>query len=462
MTAYFTSHTATAHPSCFNTATPVPVFLAIFVFRTRFGFGDDGQPLAEETVVQRGRCVFDTRGNMTIHGVVYSHSSADDATAAAANTAFQEAFDNATADLRHELGQPDPVSERFSVDHKRLHTHINSFNPVIAFAVRSNMDIKVLLKGSDAKWLLYYILNYATKTKQTLDVLLPLLVPVVERIRADSGDAPEKEMAVRLERSCLCKQLSSLPIGGPAAASKVLGLSDEKLSHGPVPCPMTPLLTWASKRDTPADADNSPGDDSDSSSGSYNDADDSGAIITPFQGKLTVAQRTHLLYRSRCRPDDTEHPLHQKFYFAWCRKVRIEKCPTLHGRPRGKQPSGRCDYGDHDDVDDDYPGDECLDDDSVSPSGRTPSTRAPRRGRPRATRYDLVGEYRNKWEQVSFISLQGFLCCLPFSLLRPCLLLVFSLLRRFPLRLGVCGSAVIVPFFCSVLRAFHPFVHSRL
>ncbi|CAB1112810.1 unnamed protein product [Ectocarpus sp. CCAP 1310/34] len=366
----------------------------------RFGFGDDGRPLAQETVVQRGRCVFDTSGNMTIDGVVYSHSSADDAAAAAANAAFQEAFDNAVADVRQELARSDPVSGRFSVEHKRLHTHINSFNPVIAFAVRSNMDIKVLLKGSDAKGLLYYILNYATKTEQTLDVLLPLLIPVVERIRADSGDAPEKEMAVRLVRSCLCKQLSSLPIGGPAAASKVLGLSDEKLSHSPVPCPMTPLLTWASKRDKPADADNSPGDDSDSNSGSDSDADDSGVIITPFQGKLTVAQRTHLLYRSRCRPDDTEHPLHQKSYFAWCREVRIEKCPTLHGRPRGKQPSARGnDDDDVDDVDDGHPGDECLDDDPVSPSGRTASTRAPRRGRPRATRYELVGEYQNKWEQ---------------------------------------------------------------
>ena len=132
-------------------------------------------------------------------------------------------------------------------------------------------------------------------------------MPVVERIKVDSGDAPEKKVAVSLVRSCLCKQLSSLSIGGPAAASKVLGLPDEKLSHRSVPCPMTSLLAWASRRDKAADADNSPGDDGDSS-GSDSDAEDSGVTITASQGKLTVAQRTHLLYRSRCRPGNTEHP----------------------------------------------------------------------------------------------------------------------------------------------------------
>ncbi|CAN0287400.1 unnamed protein product, partial [Scytosiphon promiscuus] len=108
---------------------------------------------------------------------------------------------------------------------------INSFNPVIQFAIRSNMDLKVLLKGIDAKGLLFYILNYSTKTEQTLDVLLPLLVPVVERLRADGDGTSDEEMAVRLVRSCLCKQLSSLNIGGPAAASKVFDLPDHKISH---------------------------------------------------------------------------------------------------------------------------------------------------------------------------------------------------------------------------------------
>ncbi|CAM9735414.1 unnamed protein product, partial [Ectocarpus sp. 13 AM-2016] len=135
------------------------------------------------------------------------------------------------AHLVNDNGLPDPLSDRFTAELRRLHSHINSFNPVIQFAIRSNMDLKILLRDSDAKGLLFYILNYSTKTEQTLDVLLPLLAPVAERIREQSDGAPEKELAVRLVRSCLCKQLSSLSIGGPAAASKVFDLPDHRISH---------------------------------------------------------------------------------------------------------------------------------------------------------------------------------------------------------------------------------------
>lgn len=181
---------------------------------------------------------------------------------------------------------------------RRLHTHINGFNPVVQFATRSNMDLKVLLRDSDAKGLLFYILNYSTKTEQTLDVLLPLVVPVIERIRAESNGAHDKELAVRLVRFCLCKQLSSLSIGGPAAASKVFDMPDRKISHLTVACPMSPLLTWASSRDGHLDgktnaAENENQDNSDDSD-DEEEVDDCDVIITPVKGKLTVAQRAYL------------------------------------------------------------------------------------------------------------------------------------------------------------------------
>lgn len=95
---------------------------------------------------------------------------------------------------------------RFTAEIRRLHTHINSFTPVIQFAIRSNMDLNILLRDSDAKGLMFYVLKYSTKTEQTfLDVLLPILVPVVERIQEESNGAADKEIAVRLVRSCLCK-----------------------------------------------------------------------------------------------------------------------------------------------------------------------------------------------------------------------------------------------------------------
>ena len=47
---------------------------------------------------------------------------------------------------------------------KRLHATINNFNEYIISACRSNMDIKFIYSGSDAKALVYYITDYVTKT----------------------------------------------------------------------------------------------------------------------------------------------------------------------------------------------------------------------------------------------------------------------------------------------------------
>lgn len=230
---------------------------------------------------------------MTIDRVLYSPHSAADTANAAANTAFKEAFDQAITNLVRDDGH-DPVSNRFRAIFRRQHTHTNSFNPIIQFAIRSNMDIKVLPSDSDSKGILYYIMQYySTNTEMTLDVLLPLLNPVVGRIREESDGATDKERAVRLVRSCLCKQLSSLNIGGPAAASKVLDLPDHKISHATITCPMSPLLAWVTSRDGTLDADTD------------EDPQDSGVIITPSKGKLTVAQRTYLLYQTAIAAEQT-------------------------------------------------------------------------------------------------------------------------------------------------------------
>lgn len=393
----------------------------------------------EKTVVQRGRCDFDTDGNMTIDGVVYSHSSADDASAAASNAAFQQAFDDAVADLPDlpdDCRPSAPFSGRFSVEHRRHHTHINSFNPVIQFAIRSNMDIKALLKGNDSKGLMFYILNYATKTEQTLDVLLPLLVPVVERLLADSEGESQKEIAVRLVHACLCKQLSSLAIGGAAAISKIMGWPDHWLSHATVRCPMAPLLAWASSRDKPADADDSDGSsDSDSDRGAESDGD--GVIITPVGGKLTVAQRTHILYRCRCDPDDESHPFWDMCYVVWCRLVRIERRKSPASKKKGNKCRGKkspvevasdtdkSSGGDSgSEGDDDGSGDDCADEDAISRSGRTTSTTpAKKTGKVPAIRYSLAGDVGDKWVQVSnclsaLYRLHRFLCTYVHGLFR--------------------------------------------
>ncbi|CAN0516428.1 unnamed protein product, partial [Ectocarpus sp. 8 AP-2014] len=78
-----------------------------------------------------------------------------DAAAATSNEAFRAAFDASIAHLVNDNGLLDPLSDRFTAELRRLHSHINSFNPVIQFANRSNMDLKILLRDSDAKGLLF-------------------------------------------------------------------------------------------------------------------------------------------------------------------------------------------------------------------------------------------------------------------------------------------------------------------
>lgn len=107
------------------------------------------------------------------------------------------------------------------------------------------MDIKVLLRDSDARGALFYILNYCSKTETTMDALLNALAPVVERIKDESDGAPSAVIAAQMVRSCSCKTISQMNLGGPAAASKVLGYDDAKFSSV-VHNPMAPLLAESS------------------------------------------------------------------------------------------------------------------------------------------------------------------------------------------------------------------------
>ncbi|CAF2529369.1 unnamed protein product [Rotaria sp. Silwood2] len=47
---------------------------------------------------------------------------------------------------------------------RRSHPWINNFNEWIISACRSNMDIKFVWTGNDAKALVYYITDYVTKS----------------------------------------------------------------------------------------------------------------------------------------------------------------------------------------------------------------------------------------------------------------------------------------------------------
>ncbi|CAF4213485.1 unnamed protein product [Adineta steineri] len=55
----------------------------------------------------------------------------------------------------------DPETGHISM--RRSHPMINNFNEYIISACRSDMDIKFIWTGSDAKALVYYITDYVTK-----------------------------------------------------------------------------------------------------------------------------------------------------------------------------------------------------------------------------------------------------------------------------------------------------------
>ena len=375
----------------------------------RFGYGQDGKALEAETTVQRGPCKFHTNGNMTIKGVVYPPGNPSTAAGMVEAQAFQDAFDSCISSL-DDGGTVNTKSEQLTATVRRLSTHVNSHNAIILFLLRSNMDLRVLLSDSHAKGIFYYVLNYATKSEQTIDVLLPLLLPVVERIRDQSAEESEQEIAVRLVRSCLCKQLTSLNIGGPAAASKIFGFPDAKISHKTTDCPTRPLLAWAASRDKPEDGGNgNSNEDQREDRNNHRDSecedsgDDMGVVVSAVGGRLTVKQRCHLLYRSRCHPSDTEHPLHGMSYFVWHRLVRVERY-----KPK------RSIDGSDDGTDDE----ETENDDEDEQSGEvteSPTHTAKKKGRPSCDRYDFVGrKFRKKWVQVCYTFLHVSTFRVPF------------------------------------------------
>lgn len=63
------------------------------------------------------------------------------------------------------------------------------------------MSIKVLLRDSDARGAIFYILNYSTNNDTPMEALLSTLAPVVERIKDETDGAPSAVVAAELVRS---------------------------------------------------------------------------------------------------------------------------------------------------------------------------------------------------------------------------------------------------------------------
>ena len=249
-----------------------------------------------------------------------------------------------------------------------------------------------------------------------MDALLNVLAPVVERIKDETDGAPEAVIAAQLVRACSCKTVSQLSVGGPAAASKVLGYSDSKCSHTVHSCPMVPLLRESSAFFAARSAETSDGEppsanqDGNAGDGDNGEVDAMNEIDVSLDtagSKIKLCTHTHHLYLRRCLPDDTDHPYHGMSYFVWMKLVRVEPIvkykqspPVLDdkegsdgdlddgGGPQSKstEPVLSDDEGSDSEPDD---GDECDDDDGNDDDATVAASK--KKGRIPAKRYQFVG-----------------------------------------------------------------------
>lgn len=118
---------------------------------------------------------------------------------------------------------------------KRLHETINNFNEYIISACRSNMDIKYIFSGSDAKALVYYITDYVTKSNLSFHDTFSLVLKAVQSLEkykvSESSNMSAEEKSRRLVLRCYNTLASQQELSAPQVASYLMGWSDHYTTH---------------------------------------------------------------------------------------------------------------------------------------------------------------------------------------------------------------------------------------
>ncbi|CAF1498169.1 unnamed protein product [Adineta ricciae] len=118
---------------------------------------------------------------------------------------------------------------------KRLHETINNFNEYIISACRSNMDIKYIFSGSDAKALVYYITDYVTKSSLSFHDTFSLVLKAIQSFEKQklhmnvAVNAEEKSR--RLVLRCYNTLASQQELSGVQVASYLMGWPDHYTTH---------------------------------------------------------------------------------------------------------------------------------------------------------------------------------------------------------------------------------------
>lgn len=98
-----------------------------------------------------------------------------------------------------------------NINMRRSHPWINNFNEWIIAACRSNMDIKFIWSGNDAKALVYYITDYVTKSTLAFYDMFALAQQGIksaeqQRVTSNISDAVEKSRKLVLRCYTLKKK----------------------------------------------------------------------------------------------------------------------------------------------------------------------------------------------------------------------------------------------------------------
>jgi hypothetical protein len=117
---------------------------------------------------------------------------------------------------------------------RRSHPWINNFNEWFITACRSNMDIKFIWSGSDAKALVYYITDYVTKASLSFHDMFSLAQQGIKSIE-QQRDVNVSENAIEKSRKlvlrCYNMIASHQEISGVQVASYLMNYGDHYTTH---------------------------------------------------------------------------------------------------------------------------------------------------------------------------------------------------------------------------------------
>jgi hypothetical protein len=118
---------------------------------------------------------------------------------------------------------------------KRLHETINNFNEYIISACRSNMDIKYIFSGSDAKALVCYITDYVTKSSlsfhDTFSLVLKAFQCVEKQDHQNNATISAEEKSRKLVLRCYNTLASQQELSSVQVASYLMGWPDHYSTH---------------------------------------------------------------------------------------------------------------------------------------------------------------------------------------------------------------------------------------